>query len=127
MSTPAGPYEMNPIISEEQANYNDFRPKPGEPTAFQQYMEKTAFSEEQRAKHDAEADADELFGTDGEPKTAFELEMRGGRAPLDAQESAPDSPVEPEREDSKPEPSGPPVTAEKGKPSPTPPKVPQAS
>lgn len=84
---PAGPYELNPIKSAGEVNYTDFRPVAPEQTAFQQHMQQTAFSSEQRAEADAKSDADELFGT-GEPQTAFELEARGGRAPLGAQASA---------------------------------------
>ncbi|AKJ71728.1 hypothetical protein TIN2_38 [Tsukamurella phage TIN2] len=84
---PAGPYELNPIKSVGEVNYTDFRPIAPEQTAFQQHMQQTAFSSEQRAEADAKSDADELFGT-GEPQTAFELEARGGRAPLGAQASA---------------------------------------
>ncbi|AKJ71834.1 hypothetical protein TIN4_37 [Tsukamurella phage TIN4] len=84
---PAGPYELNPIKSVGEVNYTDFRPIAPEQTAFQQHMQQTAFTSEQRAEADAKSDADELFGT-GEPQTAFELEARGGRAPLGAQASA---------------------------------------
>lgn len=86
--TPAGPNEMHPIRGGmDQDGYTDFRAKPPAQTAFEKYMEETAFNAQQRAEQDAAADAaDFLEGR--EPKTAFELEMSGGRRPLDAQESA---------------------------------------
>lgn len=80
---PSGPYELNPIRGVDSKSYTDFRAKNPAQTAFEQHMQETAFSEAQRAKEDAEADAKELFG-DSEPQTAFQLEMQGGRTPLAA-------------------------------------------
>ncbi|QSL99687.1 hypothetical protein SEA_AUSTIN_46 [Gordonia phage Austin] len=137
MSTPAGPYEMNPITGTDSSSYVDFRPKqtaPTEKTAFQVHMEQTAFQKENSARDDAEADARALFGDgDGEPKTAFELESRrGGRAPLGAPESVePSQPEQTQREqDSDQEKKAEPVTVVKEPKQPTPipaPKVTPAS
>lgn len=124
MSTPAGPYDLNPIAGINATNnFTDFRPKAPAQTAFEMHQQKSAFAEEQRAVDDAQADADELFGT-GEPETAFQLEARGGRAPLGATESAKDSPEEPTRPaaDTPKAKSATPATAEKGKPQPAAPK-----
>jgi len=103
----------------DQEGFQDFRAKAPTQTAFEAYLQQTAFNKEDKAKSDAERDADELFG-EGEPTTAFELEMRGGRRPLGVPESAQPSlfdPTEPAK----------PATAEKEKkpqsPSPQPPSV----
>ena len=85
---PAGPNELHPIRGGmDTEGFEDFRAKAPVQTAFEQHLQNTAFTEEQRAKADAESDAEALFG-DREPVTAFELEMSGGRRPLDAPESA---------------------------------------
>ena len=85
---PAGPNELHPIRGGmDTEGFEDFRAKAPVQTAFEQHLQNTAFTEEQRAKADAESDAEALFG-DREPTTAFELEMSGGRRPLGVQESA---------------------------------------
>ncbi|UVF60815.1 hypothetical protein SEA_STICKER17_43 [Gordonia phage Sticker17] len=120
---PAGPDEMHPIRGGmDQEGFQDFRAKAPTQTAFESHLQETAFSNESNAKTDAERDASELFG-EGEPTTAFELEMRGGRRPLDATESAQPSLFDPTGQEK-------PATAEKGKsseapatPGPKPPSV----
>ncbi len=89
MTTPQGPYELNPIQgTTHQENFTDFRPQPGgHQTAFQMHMEQTAFKAEQAAKKDALTDAEQLLGG-REPTTAFEVEMLRSRTPLVAPASA---------------------------------------
>lgn len=121
---PAGPNELHPVRGGmDQDGYQDFRAKAPTQTAFEQHLQQTAFQSEEKAKADAEADADELLG-DGEPTTAFELEMSGGRRPLGATESAQPSLFDPIEQES-------PATVEKEKssenPEPTPPKPPSVS
>lgn len=87
-NSPAGPNELHPIRGGmDQEGFQDFRAKAPEQTAFESYLQETAFSEQQRAEKDAKADAEEWLNG-REPETAFELEMSGGRPPLDVQESA---------------------------------------
>ncbi|QOP65371.1 hypothetical protein SEA_DIABLA_45 [Gordonia phage Diabla] len=121
---PAGPNELHPVRGGmDQEGFQDFRAKAPTQTAFEQHLQQTAFQSEQKAKADAQADADELL--DGEePTTAFELEMSGGRRPLGATESAQPSLFDPTEPESL-------ATAEKEKSTetqaPTPPKPPSVS
>lgn len=130
---PAGPNELHPIRGGmDQEGFTDFRAKAPAQTAFEKHLQNTAFSEQQLAERDAKADAEALFGSeDEEPKTAFELEMRGGReVPLDAPESAQPSLFEPIQSDKSGLKVNPEAlaTVEKGSPTkPLPPKQPSTS
>ncbi|AVD99139.1 hypothetical protein SEA_ADGERS_43 [Gordonia phage Adgers] len=121
---PAGPNELHPVRGGmDQEGFQDFRAKAPTQTAFEQHLQQTAFQSEQKAKADAQADADDLLNGE-EPKTAFELEMSGGRRPLGATASAQPSLFDPTEPESS-------ATVEKGKSStpeqPTPPKPPSVS
>ncbi|QAY16432.1 hypothetical protein SEA_MSAY19_47 [Gordonia phage Msay19] len=121
---PAGPNELHPVRGGmDQEGFQDFRAKAPTQTAFEQHLQQTAFQSEQKAMADAQADADDLLNGE-EPKTAFELEMSGGRRPLGAAASAQPSLFDPTEPESS-------ATVEKGKSStpeqPTPPKPPSVS